>query len=193
MSTETNSKKTEAIQKIQIKEPILESDFKKIIQLVDQNLSPDEVGPDYLKSLPSGSIYVAKANDKIAGAVVARLPKIYFDELHEKYTSLDLIKTKKEKIGNIHIIIVSEQYRGQGIGQRLIKKALTFLKQSGVKTVVAHIWMQSPKNGSFLLFSSMGFKPIRLYEKTWQQYPGYKCVRCGSPCKCDFLEMALDL
>ncbi len=179
--------------KIKIIEPITKNDFEEITKLVDLNLAPGEVDLDYLYSLPAGSIYLAKVGDEISGVVISRLPAIFFREIPEKFISLDLIKQDKEKIGNIHIIIISPKFRRLGIGKRLVKKALEYLNDFGVAVVLVHVWMQSPGNSSFELFSALGFKPLKLYKKSWSEYPNYICVRCGSPCQCDSLEMVLDL
>lgn len=179
---------------IKIIEPILESDFKEALKLIEDNLVV-LLTLDELKKLPVGRLYLAKIEDKIAGVMQINYPGEELHNYKEKCIILDKIKVKRQELASIPVIVVSSEYQKMGIGKRLIKKGLKELENAGAKAVLTHIWMSSPGNASEKLFTSFGFLPIKIHKKIWFENSKkmgpkkYSCAVCGNPCTCDALEM----
>lgn len=87
-----------------------------------------------------GVMLVAKIDDKIVGLVAWFLEEEY--EFDDPY-------------GYISDIIVSESYRGQGIGQQLLDHAISHIKQTVVKRV--HIGVLHANTDTKNFYSKNGF------------------------------------
>ncbi|MEQ9716268.1 MAG: GNAT family N-acetyltransferase [Candidatus Asgardarchaeum sp.] len=59
-------------------------------------------------------------------------------------------------LGQIQNLIVAKEYRGQGIGKRLAKKAIDFAKEMGFKEL--HVWTKFDNVKAISLYEKMGFK-----------------------------------
>lgn len=70
--------------------------------------------------------------------------------------------------GFIYDIFVKEEFRGRGIGTKLIEKAESYCRQRGYSRIML---MVSPNNQSAVgLYAKIGFKAIHVYmEKTLSQ------------------------
>ena len=85
--------------------------------------------------------FVAVINSKIVGYVDI----IFFQDIaHGGF------------LGQIQNLIVAKEYRGQGIGKRLVKKAIDFAKEMGFKEL--HVWTKFDNVKAISLYEKMGFK-----------------------------------
>ncbi|MFN3201064.1 MAG: GNAT family N-acetyltransferase [Bradymonadia bacterium] len=89
-------------------------------------------------------------------------------------------------------IVVDPESRGHGLGQRLSLRALDALRRLGAQGVVTHSWLESPHNSSQRYLKKLGFEQVAVHPRYWMEVD-YHCVRCGRPCVCTAVEMALDL
>jgi len=184
----------EKIYKIDI--PLLESDFRAIVNLVGENITKDiNCGIDYYKSSSLGEVIIARNNDQVIGMIKQSRPGKIFEELEDKHFDLKNIKANKGDIGYISWLAVAESYQGEGIGKKLVREALEYQKEWGSKAVVVHCWQASPGNASQKLFKKLGFSSLKMHIRPWEEYSKslgakkYWCVVCGNPCICDELEM----
>ena len=186
-------------QSIKIAEPVLERDFESALELVEANLFKYDLSLDELKSAALGEILVAKKANKVIGMLNMRYPGKIFTEMADDYFCLSRVTCPKSKIGYIALISIDQEFQGQGVGKKMIKKAVTQQKKWGAEAIVVHASQNSPGNGSEKLFASFGFIPTHLHKAPWLEYSKEKgptkfwCHFCGNPCKCDQLEMVLDL
>jgi len=88
-----------------------------------------------------GTRYIlAQEGDEILGMIVFNLGKI-----------------GKEKIGFIHIIIISEKARGKGVGKVLVKYVFNFFKKNKCRRVKSFVHIGNKK--SFKFWTKHGFEP----------------------------------
>jgi GNAT superfamily N-acetyltransferase len=89
---------------------------------------------------------------------------------------------------------VAQQYRGQGIGQRLLLLSIEKAKLQGCVAGLAHIWLASPNNSAFQYFSKCGGETIKHHPAKWRDLSiqeGYICPVCPDICECVAAEMIL--
>ena len=96
------------------------------------------------------------------------------------------------KLGYFQSCFVEARHTGQGIGRALSEEAIRRLRSLGARGVIAHSWKESPHDSSRRALTRLGFKIIAEHADYWSDIP-YHCHRCGVPCRCTALEMALDL
>lgn len=87
-----------------------------------------------------GEILIAKEGNKVVGLVAWFLEEEY--EFDEPY-------------GYISDIVVSESYRGQGIGQQLLDEAMSQIKNTGVKRVHIGVLLANTETKNF--YTKNGF------------------------------------
>lgn len=90
---------------------------------------------------------------------------------------------------------VAEEYRGQGLGAKLLAKSIEQAKLQGCTAGLAHIWLQSPGNSAFRYMSRAGGKVIKEHPDRWRELSisgGYDCIICGHDCHCVAAEMLLE-
>jgi ribosomal protein S18 acetylase RimI-like enzyme len=181
--------------KIRIEEPILKSDFKQALKIIEDTIMRYEVNLDYLINSSTGELLMAKDGDIVVGVLKQFRPGKVFNIFPEGHFALEKIKCEKEDIGYISIVAINPNLQGRGIGKQLVEKALMLQKDLGSKCVGVHCWQGSPGNGSQKLFESFGFEPLKIHKSPWKEYSkkkgpkGYWCPACGNPCICDELEM----
>lgn len=112
-----------------------------MVQLMDYIIKIDPLhlcrrapkySPQYAKNLlkkvkdNKGTIFLAYENTNITGCIVG---------IVEKQSKADLLENKPMKVGRILELVVLDQYRGQGIGQMLMKKMEKCLKDKKCKYI----------------------------------------------------------
>jgi GNAT superfamily N-acetyltransferase len=71
------------------------------------------------------------------------------------------------EVGFVHDLVVSEEARGQGVGGRLLERAIDWLRESGMPRVV--LWAAEPNQSALRLFASHGFRRTMI-EMTREVY-----------------------
>ncbi|MEI6498628.1 MAG: GNAT family N-acetyltransferase, partial [bacterium] len=105
----------------------------------------------------------------------------------------------KSEIGFVVLIAVDKHYRRLGIAQKLLNRAIKIQKEVGAKALGVCAWQGSPEGASEKFFAANKFETLQLHKSPWLEESGelgpegYWCPVCGNPCKCDDLEMMLDL
>lgn len=184
---------------IKITEPILKQDLLAIIDLIEDNIIKYDTKMEWLESFSVGDIKIAKIDNEIVGAIVMRRNGKIFDDYEENYFDIENIKCPKDKYGFIAYLVVKKGFQGQGIGKKLVKIGIKYLKDSGSRAIGVHCWQSSPGNASEKTFRSFGFQPLKMLHAPWKKISKERgpkefwCVHCGNPCTCDELEMILYL
>ena len=102
---------------------------------------------ELLKSVKNqhGELLLAKIDNKVVGLVGWHLEEEY--EFDEPY-------------GYISDIVVSKEYRGQGIGKQLLEKAVDHIKEIGVKRIHIGVLLGNTETKEF--YEKAGFKPYSI-------------------------------
>ena len=127
---------------------IRKDDFLMIIPLIEELMDGLEESVNVLQEIWNKNFecdhyvgFVAVINSKIVGYVDI----IFFQDIaHGGF------------LGQIQNLIVAKEYRGQGIGKRLVKKAIDFAKEMGFKEL--HVWTKFDNVKAISLYEKMGFK-----------------------------------
>jgi ribosomal protein S18 acetylase RimI-like enzyme len=116
----------------------------------DQELNmnwPYEDGKDYFKKMIEGSIgacFVAEVGGEVigylAGSIKAQTPSYR--------------PVKRSELENM---FVREEYRNKGIGEKLVKKFLSWSKENGISNTFVSAY--SPNHGAIRYYERLGFKP----------------------------------
>lgn len=88
---------------------------------------------------------------------------------------------------------VDADYRGLGIGSKLLRLSVNELKRQGAKAGVSHLWRQSPGNSAVNYFAKCGGVLVKDHPDKWYQdsLDGYNCTLCGHDCHCVAAEMII--
>ena len=90
---------------------------------------------------------------------------------------------------------VDEDYRGKGLGGKLLRQSVSVAKQQGSTAGLSHIWLQSPGNSAYRYMTRAGGVMIKKHPDRWLQNSledGYYCVICHGECHCEAAEMILE-
>ncbi len=150
---------------LQIKKALV-TDTKAIHTLVNQFANKDEMLPRSLNEIYENirDFYVCLENDMIIG--VAALHILW------------------EDLAEIRSVAVSNNYQGQGIGKKLVKKCLDEAEKLGVKKVFALTYHPG-------FFKELGFADIdknSLPQKIWGE-----CLKCHKFPECNELAVIKEL
>ncbi|MDQ3071064.1 MAG: GNAT family N-acetyltransferase [Acidobacteriota bacterium] len=69
-------------------------------------------------------------------------------------------KELRGEAGFIHDLLVSDEARALGVGQRLMEAAVAWLKERGAPRVM--LWAAAPNSGAQRLFERNGFRPTMI-------------------------------
>lgn len=132
--------------------------------------------------------------DPLTALVAYRIayPPGRWDHGRGAHLAQDCWPAPMERCGYFQTIQVHPQWQGHGLGGRLSRLALDALTQQGAQAVITHSWKESPHNSSVRYLSRLGFEAVAEHPRYWYEVD-YTCVRCGSPCVCTAVEMALAL
>lgn len=88
---------------------------------------------------------------------------------------------------------VDENYRGLGIGKKLLQLSIKTAKMQGAQAGIAHLWKQSPNNSAVAYFTHCGGELIKSHPDKWNEdsKQGYNCSLCGYDCHCEAAEMII--
>jgi ribosomal protein S18 acetylase RimI-like enzyme len=77
--------------------------------------------------------------------------------------------------GEVAEIYVAEAYRGQGVGEALVRRAVQLFEERGV--TLGYVWTRPDNDPAIRLYRSAGFEPTQQLILTW--YPGEAGARSG--------------
>lgn len=134
--------------------------------------------------------YVALLNDQVVGF------RITFSAQNwqiDQWCSPDLWEVSAQKCCYFKCNTVDTNYRGLGVGKKLLQLSIKSAKQQGAQAGVAHLWKQSPNNSAVAYFTNCGGELVKSHPDKWNEASkqGYNCVLCGHDCHCEAAEMII--
>ena len=111
----------------------------------------------------------------------------------DQWCSPDLWQVPKSQCCYFKCNTVDEQYRGLGVGKKLLRLSIEAAKKQGAQAGIAHLWKQSPNNSAVAYFTHCGGELIKTHPDKWNEESknGYACILCGHDCHCDAAEMII--
>ena len=172
--------------------------FAGAVELLNRTQGQDLFAPNYLDERvgsPADHVVGAFSGGVIVGVGVAQLianydyylpfrPEIY-DDLREK------------KVGSFSTLCVSEELQGRGVGQRISRMRLEWLRAQECEVVLGVSWVSGLAHTSNRVFEKMGFTAVKrvdaFYRQSSIEHP-FVCPGCGDPpCECGAVLFRLDL
>ncbi len=178
-------------------QPMTEADLTQIIRLGnhvhgDGYLDAKNAKAWYEKGLKDqfNAGFVAYDGDKLVGF---RLTYAVNNWDIDQWCSPALWKVDKDSVCYFKCNTVDENYRGYGIGSKLLKRSIAAAKKQGAKAGVSHLWKQSPGNSAVKYFTKCGGELVQSHPDKWREdaLNGYDCILCGHDCHCEAAEMII--
>lgn len=172
-------------------------DFDKIITLAnlvhgDGYLDQDKIKAWYLKGIYNkiNAGFVVYDEQKLIGFRITFSAKNWDID---QWCSPDVWRVPASKVCYFKCNTVDENYRGHGIGGKLLKLSIQACKKQGAQAGASHLWKQSPNNSAVGYFTKCGGELIKLHPNKWNEESkhGYHCILCGNDCHCDAAEMII--
>jgi ribosomal protein S18 acetylase RimI-like enzyme len=134
--------------------------------------------------------FVAYEHDKLVGF---RLTYSVGQWQLDQWCSPALWKSNKTDVCYFKCNTVDENYRGYGIGSKLLELSIDAAKKQGAIAGVSHLWMQSPGNSAVKYFTKCGGILIKEHSERWNELSlqGYECPACDNQCHCSAAEMMI--
>lgn len=173
------------------------SDFSAVIELGTKvhgegYIDNDNIKDWYLKGIKKeiNSGFVAYDNDKLVGFRLTFAPQQW---IIDKWCSPELWQIETNKVCYFKCNTVAENYRGRGIGGKLLALSIAAAKKQGATAGVSHLWRQSPGNSAVKYFTKCGGKLIQDHPDRWNELSkqGYDCPVCPNECHCTAAEMMI--
>ena len=111
----------------------------------------------------------------------------------DQWSSVKQWQVSTDKVCYFKCNTVASDYRGLGIGSKLLKLSITAAQQQGATAGVSHLWRQSPGNSAIKYFTKCGGQLIKNHPDKWLEdsHNGYNCPLCGFDCHCVAAEMII--
>jgi GNAT superfamily N-acetyltransferase len=180
-----------------IYKPLTPDDFNHIITLAnvvhgDGYLDLEQMNTWYLKGIYNNinAGFVVYDDKKLIG-FRATFAANNWDI--DQWSTPSLWKTPANKVCYFKCNTVDENYRGYGVGGKLLKLSIQACKKQGAQAGASHLWKQSPNNSAVAYFTKCGGELIKLHPDKWNKESknGYNCVLCGFDCHCEAAEMMI--
>ncbi|WP_448213145.1 GNAT family N-acetyltransferase [Colwellia sp. MEBiC06753] len=172
-------------------------DFEQVIALAnyvhgDGYMDIDNTPQWYEKGLKNGinAGFVAYDGDKLVGF---RITFAIGNWTIDKWSSPALWRVEPSQVCYFKCNTVDENYRGFGIGSKLLTLSIEAAKQQGALAGVSHLWKQSPGNSAVKYFTKCGGELVQSHPDKWREdaLNGYDCILCGHDCHCEAAEMII--
>jgi len=172
-------------------------DFSKVIELGnfvhgDGYLTPEHLLSWYQKGIIDqiNAGYVVYDDNKLIGF---RITYAATQWNIDQWCSPELWRVSVQKVCYFKCNTVDANYRGHGIGGKLLKLSIEATKKQGALAGVSHLWKQSPDNSAVIYFTKCGGELVTSHPDKWNQDSknGYDCILCGRDCHCEAAEMII--
>lgn len=185
----------EVIRPLQIQDKNI---FPEAIRLLNRTQGKDLFAPDFLDLLilnPNAFIVGAFLDAKITGLGVAQIISDF--SYYLPFNSNIAAELAKEKVGSFSTLAIHESHQGKGIGQKIARLRLEWLKNNKCTTVLGVSWVSGLKHTSNRVFEKMGFTAIKKIEHFYKEMSTKKpfyCPGCKvAPCTCSAILYQLKL
>ena len=133
---------------------------------------------------PTSVVFGAFDNEKLIGSSVAALLGERQFEFFQSYGSVIEDKVHTTKIAHLIGAVLGDAYRGQGIGQKLLKARLDWAREVGAKWAISNSWGRKQRFNSARLFEADGFQEVTRFTNFTPQIK-VSCPSCGEDCRCE--------
>lgn len=174
------------------------SHFEDVISLGNQVHGVGYLDPISLQSLYTKGLkndinanFVAYQDGKLIGFRLTYAPGNWQTD---QWCTPDAWGIELERVCYFKCNTVHEQYRGMGVGGKLLSASIAATKRQGAKAGVSHLWKDSPNNSAVKYFTKAGGMLVKEHPERWndtEEHPDYICVLCGEDCHCTACEMLL--
>ena len=177
--------------------PLTPSDFEQIIALanevhgngyIDNNSMQHWYQLGIVKNINAG--FVVYDQQKLIGFRITFAAQQW---QIDRWSSTRAWQVPADKVCYFKCNTVDINYRGNGIGGKLLKLSIAAAKRQGATAGVSHLWCQSPGNSAVKYFTKCGGKLIKKHQDKWLEdsHNGYNCTLCGYDCHCEAAEMII--
>ena len=159
----------------------------------DNYLNANSIRKLYQDSLSNeiNASWVAISHEQVIGF---RLTQAASTWQIDRWCSPSLWDIPEQQVCYFKCNTVDVNFRGHGLGSKLLKLSIEQVKKQGAKAGLAHIWLASPGNSAFRYFSKSGGVVVKEHPGKWQDLSvrdGYCCPVCPGVCECVAAEMLL--
>ena len=172
--------------------PLESGDVDAVIKISDESVGKGLYTASEIKETigsDSKFLYVLKSPDgEIAGYIFFFLTDtdtIVKDAKIDKETFLKVLDGTKAKIGRIQSIAIKEEYRGEGLSEKLIDFAVSKLQDLKTECTFIVCW----KKGDFVplkkTMEECKFKFLAEVQKVWYDNERLYCPYCKGRCSCN--------
>ena len=179
--------------------------FKQVIKLANEVHGDGYLNDESIANWADRGIsnnincgYVAMLNDSSNAKFDEKLIgfRITFAADHwqaDQWCSPNLWQVAEDKCCYFKCNTVDGNYRGLGVGKKLLQLSIEAAKQQGAQAGVAHLWKQSPNNSAVAYFTHCGGELVKSHPDKWNEESkqGYDCILCGHDCHCEAAEMII--
>lgn len=177
--------------------PLQEADFSAVIELattvhgvgyMDLAMLTDWHRQGIRDQINAG--FVAYDGDKLVGYRITFAAQQW---PIDRWCSTDQWQVPFEQVCYFKCNTIDIDYRGLGVGSKLLKLSSQAAAKQGARAGVAYLWRQSPGNSAVEYFTHSGGVSIKTHHSRWNEdcEQGYICTICGNDCHCDAQEMVL--
>ena len=175
--------------------------FDQVIALGNQVHGEGYLTPQNIADLTAYGIsnninsgFVALSKDNSSENLVGF--RITFAAKHwqiNQWCSPNLWQVQKDKCCYFKCNTVDENYRGLGVGKKLLQLSINAAQKQGSRAGVSHLWKQSPNNSAVAYFTRCGGELVKSHPDKWNEdsKQGYSCILCGHDCHCEAAEMII--
>lgn len=172
--------------------------FSEALELLNRTQGRDLFSPTYLDECLADEkcfVLIGLVANQLVSVGVAQIINNY--DYYLKFDSNIAQKFKNKIIGSFSTLCVHEDYRGQGIGQKISQHRLAWLKNQKCDSIIGVSWVSGLAHTSDRVFERMGFRAIKkvdnFYVESSTEKPFF-CPGCQkSPCICSAIMYQLDL
>ncbi len=172
--------------------------FPEGTELLNRTQGRDLFPADYLlkrTAEPDAFVVGAFEDSQLIALGVAQIISTF--EFYLPFDANIADELKNKKVGSFSTLCVHEDYQGKGIGQKLSKMRMDWVKKQNCEVVVGVSWVSGQANTSDRVFEKMGFKEISKVENFFVDGSfknPFICPTCGEPpCKCAAIFYRLEL
>jgi len=177
--------------------PLTPQDFVSLIRLAnavhgDGYLDLPSLTTWYQKGLShhQNASFVAYHQHKLVGFRITFTPDNW---QIDQWVTPKLWRVASDKVCYFKCNTIDENYRGLGLGRKLLELSIDIAKQQGAVAGVSHLWKQSPNNSAVSYFTKCGGELVKSHPDKWNEESkkGYDCILCGLDCHCEAAEMII--
>ncbi len=172
--------------------------FSDALEILNRTQGRDLFDANYLHKLfgkTENYIVGAFLNKEIIGIGVAQIITDF--DFYIQFDNNIKVEMSNKKVASFSTLAITESMQGKGIGQKISKLRLDWVKKNNCTVVLGTSWVSGLKHTSDRVFEKMGFKAIKRVENFFVESSlkkPFDCPGCEkAPCICGAILYRLDL